>query len=101
MSASQPSYRLDHMPAAMEQIQSVAAIARQAGKLARFTEVLRKAVELLRSDPHRWGDPLYRLKSVDGIVCQGVVSPVVFRFVIYEQVQAVVLLNVRLIADFV
>ncbi len=102
MSQGQPStYRLDHVIAAKEQIRAIAAIAKQAGKLRQFTDILKKAVHLLQADPHGWGDPEYRSASVDGLVCHGILRPVVFRYVIYEQVGGVVLLSVQLFTDFV
>jgi hypothetical protein len=36
----------------------------------------------------------------NGVVCHGILRPVVFHYVIYEQVRGVVLLSIRVFADF-
>ena len=92
---------LDHGLGVKIQIQAISAIAKQTGELSQFIGILEKAVHLLQTDPHGWGDPQYRSKFVDGLFCQALVWPVVFRYVIYEQIRAVVLLNVEFFADFV
>ena len=101
MSDGQPKlYNLEPGPGVKEQIHAIAAASKQVGKLKRLIDILEKAAHLLQTDPHGWGDPQYRSKFVDGLHCQGLVPPVVFRYVIYEQVHAVVLLNVQLYGDF-
>jgi hypothetical protein len=101
MSAGQPSYHLDHVLTATEQIRSIAVSAKAAGKLPQFTEILKQAMHRLQTDPHGWGDPERRLDVPDGVVCHGILRPVVFHYVIYEQVNGVVLLSVQRFADFV
>jgi hypothetical protein len=100
MSEGPSSYHLDHLPAAKEHIRSIAASAKAAGKLPEFTEILKQAVQRLQTDPHGWGDPEHHLHVVDGVVCHGILRPMVFRYVIYEQVRGVVLLSVQCFADF-
>jgi hypothetical protein len=100
MSKGQPGYRLDHVVAAKEQIASIAAIARTAGKFPELIDVLKKAVHFLQGDPHGWGDPERHLVGTDAVVSRGIVRPLVFRYVIYEQLHAVVLLSVQKYADF-
>jgi hypothetical protein len=100
MSEGQPSYRLDHMPAAVAQIRSIAASAKAAGKLHHFTEIMKQVLYRLQTHPYDWGDPERRLNVGDGEVCHGILRPIVFRYVIYEQVRGVVLLSVQLFADF-
>ncbi|MBY0523756.1 MAG: hypothetical protein K2R98_10180 [Gemmataceae bacterium] len=93
-------YKLDHTVAAKEQIQSIAVFAAQAGKLPAFLAILKKAVLLMQMDPRGWGDPEYRSPIVEGVFCHGILRPVAFRYVVYEQVRGVVLLNVQVYADF-
>jgi hypothetical protein len=95
-----PGYKLDHAHFVKENIQAIAAIAKQAGKLHEFASIMKKAVHLLQNDPHAWGDPEYHSKAVEGIVYHSILRPIAFRFVVYEQVRAVVLLSVKLYADF-
>jgi hypothetical protein len=102
MSAGQSGcYKLDHTVTAKEQIRSAAALATQAGKLPEFLAILKKAVLLMQTDPHGWGDPECRSRYVDGLLCHGIIRPVVFRYVVYEQVRSVVLRGVQIYADFV
>ncbi len=101
MSDGQPTlYKLQHGLGVKEQIQAISTTSKQTGKLRQLIGILEKAVHLLQTDPHEWGDPQYRSKFVDGLFCQALIRPVVFRYVIYEQVRSVVLLNVELFADF-
>lgn len=56
--------------------------------------------------PHgrRWrnngGDPVYRAKTVDVVACRGIVRPLAFHYSVYEATRTVVLVSVRLFADF-
>ncbi len=100
MTEGQPGYRLDHVPAAKQQIRSIAASAKAAGKLSQFTEILKQAIHRLQVDPYGWGDPERRVDAGDGVVCHGILRPVVFHYVVYERVRGVVLLRVQLFAEF-
>jgi hypothetical protein len=93
-------YRLDNTIAAKEQIRVIAESARNSGKLSQFIDILKTAVNLLRNNPHGWGDPERRTKGGQGVVCHGTLRPVVFHFVIFEQVRSVLLYDIRLYADF-
>jgi hypothetical protein len=93
-------YKIEHTIEAKAQIQAAAAIATQAGKLAEFVAILKKAVLRMQTDPNGWGDPEYRSTFIDGVCCHGIIRPVVFRYVVYEQIRSVVLLGVHVYADF-
>ena len=93
-------YQFDYTAGAKRQIQDVAAIARETGKLQQFVAIMKQAVHLMQTEPNVWGDPEYRSKYVDGLFCHGLIRPVTFRYVIYEQVRGVVLLSVKLYANF-
>jgi hypothetical protein len=101
MSEAQPNpYKLNHGPGVKDQIHAIKEISKQAGRFAQFVDIMEKAAHLLQTDPHGWGDPDYRSKFVDGLYCHALLRPVIFRYVIYEQVRGVVLLSVQLFADF-
>jgi len=93
-------YTLEHAFNVDEKIQAIATIAKQAGHQRDFARLMKKAVELLQNEPQGWGDPEYHSKSVEGVVFHALLRPVSFRYVVYEQVSAVVLLNIRLYAEF-
>ena len=93
-------YKLDHAFEVEEKIQAIAAIARKGGQLKDFASLMKKALELLHNDPCGWGDPEFHSKSVEGTDYHSLLRPVSFRYVVYEQVRSVVLLNIRLYADF-
>ncbi len=101
MSNGQPkSYKLDHAPGVPAQIDAIKKYSKQIGRFAKFIDIMEKAVDRLRNDPFAWGDPEYRSKHVEAIACHGINRPVVFRYVIYEQVRGVVLLSAKLYTDF-
>ncbi len=102
MSEGQPGdYRVDHTVAAKEQIRASAAFADEAGKLPEFIAILKKALRLMQTDPIGWGEPEYRSKVADGVVCHGILRPVVFHYIVYEPIRSVVLLGVQIYAGFV
>ncbi len=93
-------YKLEHIPAATQHIEAIAAAAKQAGKLAEFKQILFEAVRRLTNDPHGWGDPEFHKLVGGGIVCHGILRPIVFYYVIYESLRSVVLLEVHQFAEF-
>ncbi|MBI2807707.1 MAG: hypothetical protein HYX68_22225 [Planctomycetes bacterium] len=94
------SYRLDHASGVPVQINQIKVAAKSAGKLRQFIDIMKEAVSRLETDPHGWGDPEYRSKAVDAVVCHGLIRPVVFHYVIYEAIHAVVILNVKMYTAF-
>jgi hypothetical protein len=100
MSEQPGAYKLDHAQNVTHQIRSILAIAKEDGKITKCADTMKKAVQLLQTDPHGWGDPEYHSKSSDGVVCHATLRPISFRYVVFEQAHAVVLLNVQLYAAF-
>ncbi len=94
------TYKVEHSQVVKDQIRAIAKAAKQSGKLKQFIDILELAVHRLRTDPHGWGDPEYRVASANALVCHGLLRPVVFDYVIYEGSRAVVLIKVRLFAEF-
>lgn len=93
-------FQLDYSEVARKNIRDLHAKAKSIGKRAEFVRILNAAVELMRTKPNEWGDPEYRAKSVDAVMCHGILGPLMFRFAIYESVRGVVLLSVQQIRDF-
>lgn len=101
MSESQRGpYKIEKGAGVKEQIEKIRMESRQAGKYLAFIEVMEKAIARLQDKPHEWGDPEYRAKTVDGVMRHGIIRPISFRYAVYEQAHAVVLLRVRQFADF-
>jgi hypothetical protein len=101
MSEQQPgSYKLDHAQPAKDQVRTIATYAKTIRRSRVLGRLMRKAMHLLQTDPHGWGDPQYRAKTVDAVACRGILPPLVFHYVIYEQTRSVVLSSVKLYADF-
>lgn len=101
MSEGQPKpYKLDDGAGVKEQVRAMKDGATQAGKLDRFIAIMEKVGHILRTDPNGWGDPEYASKTVDGIIRHGIIRPLAFRYAVYDQVRGVVILSVRLFAEF-
>ena len=101
MSEQQPvNYKLDHARTAKDQVRNIAAYAATIRRSRDLSRILRKAMHLLQTDPHGWGDPVYRAKTVDAVACRAIIHPVVFSYVIYEETHSVMILSVKLFADF-
>lgn len=98
--ASTDGYKLEHTPRATQQIQAIGESAKQIGKLPALKEILLEAVRRLKTDPHGWGDPQFHKLVGGGVVCHGILRPIVFYYVFYEALRAVVLLEVRQFAEF-
>lgn len=95
-----PAYKVDKAPGVKEQINEIAAIAKKAGKLRDLIALLEDALKRLQSDPGGWGDPEYRAKHVNAVYYHGMLRPLTIRYVVFEDASLVIVLNVRLIADF-
>lgn len=93
-------YIVEPGPEIKNQIEAIKGIAKQSGKFKRFTAILEEAMRRLEFEPHAWGDPVYRSKTVDAVACRGIIRPIVFRFVIYEEIRKIILLSVEVFADF-
>jgi hypothetical protein len=100
MSGAAKNYKIDKVPGIKDQITAIGAIAKKAGKLKQFIELMEEAVRRLETNPHGWGDPEYHSKHVDALYCHGMLPPLAFRYVIFEDTRGVLLLSVRLMADF-
>jgi hypothetical protein len=51
-------------------------------------------VAKLAASPLEWGDPTYRTKMANGVVCRGSGELVIVYYVVYEARQAVIILDV-------
>ena len=93
-------YKVELGPEAKKAMNTIRAISKLSGKLNRFIAIMEDAVRRLESDPHHWGDPVYRAKAVEAVAYRAILRPVVFHYSVYETVRTVALVGVRLFADF-
>jgi hypothetical protein len=101
MSSPEPvRYKVEPGAHTKEQIEHIKVAAKKAGRFARFIDILEEAIRRLESDPHTWGDPVYRAKTVDAVTYRGILRPIVVQYAVYEQAKSVVIVSVRLFADF-
>jgi tetrahydromethanopterin S-methyltransferase subunit D len=71
---STQDYKLEYSDLAEKNINDLHSIAKHAGKGVHFVHAVIKAVNLMRTNPHGWGDPVYRAKTVDAVLCRGIVD---------------------------
>lgn len=93
-------FKLSHGADVVAQLTQIKDISKKHGKLAEYIAILDSAVHRLQTDPHGWGDPVYRSKTVDATAYRGIIRPIVFRYVIYEETRTVVLVSVEMFASF-
>jgi hypothetical protein len=93
-------YKVELGPEAKKAINAIKSISEQSGKLDRFIAIMEDAIRRLESDPHHWGDPVYRAKTVEAVAYRAILRPVVFHYSVYETPRAVALVSVRLFAEF-
>jgi hypothetical protein len=93
-------YHLSHGADVVAQLIQIKDKSKKAGKFAKYITIFEEALLRLQTDPHGWGDPVYRSKTVDATAFRGIIRPVVFRYVIYEESRTVVLISVELFAEF-
>jgi hypothetical protein len=93
-------FTLEHAVGVPEQIRAIGQYANAIHKTREFARLLRAALHKLQSDPNEWGAPEYKAKTVNAIIRRGIIRPVVFRYAVYDDDHVVVLLNVRVFADF-
>lgn len=102
MNQPQPRpYKIEKGVGVKEQIEQIRLESRKAKKYLAFIEIMEQAIARLQNDPHEWGDPEYRAKTVNAVMRHAIIRPISFRFAVYEQAHAVTLLRVRQFAEFV
>lgn len=99
MSAPQP-YKIDQSTGVLEQIGAIKAIAKKEGQFAKLVAIMKEAIRRLEMDPHGWGDPQYKAKTVDAVAYRGILWPVVFEYVVYDQIHGVVVKKIKLVDQF-
>lgn len=101
MSEGQPKpYTIEDGAGVKDQVRAIRVIAQQAGKLESFLEIMEKAGRNLRTDPNGWGDPEFTAKTVNAEIRHGIIRPISFRFAVYDDIRAVVILRVNLFTKF-
>lgn len=70
----------------------------EAGKGQSFLTTLRAVVDLLRRDPHSFGEPLYRLPALKLLVYQAVMAPLVVDYAVHEEQPLVFIRGIRVLS---
>jgi hypothetical protein len=71
--------------------------AAQRGRGQQFLAALRAIHDRLRSDPLRFGEPLFRLPALKLLVFQVIVSPVVVDYAVHEEKRLVLVKGVNVL----
>jgi len=94
------NYKVDYLPGVTQQIQDGATFAKKSGRLAEYIKILKEAVRRLQTEPLGWGEPQYQYKAAGGVVCHGILRPVVVHFVVFEEMKIVMIMRVHVFARF-
>jgi hypothetical protein len=88
-------YKVAHYPGVAEKMRALADLASLAGIRRHYLDALRTMARRLQDDPLGWGDPLYRTHIQGGIVCSGLIDPIVVRFVVHEPEKVVLVIDIK------
>jgi hypothetical protein len=78
-----------------DQIKALADAAAGLGLSQTFRDAVLKIVDALTNRPLEFGDPEYRTKFVDGVICHGVYQPLLVRYAVFETAQIVQILEIK------
>ena len=93
----EPHFQLDMSGAIVEALRRLQRRASSEGRGKAFLAAVRKAVERLRRDATRFGEPLYRLPALRLQVRLAVVGPLVLYFAVHEDRPLVFFKSVKLL----
>jgi hypothetical protein len=88
-------YRVDRVPAALQQIAKLMRRAAELGSAAEVAQMLRTVVHKLETKPSTWGDPQNNTHLPGGVVMRQWLHPLIVKYVLFEMDRVVVLLEVR------
>lgn len=88
-------YRVGRNSSVNTAITSLATQAKRLGFSSLYEDALLKIHEQLTNQPLEWGDPEYRMVSVNGVVCHAVHQPLLVRFAVFEALQIVQILEIK------
>ena len=78
-------------------IQELADQAKKLGIGKPYKDAWRQILSNLQTRPMEWGDPEYNTKKPGGVVCHGIIEPVLVRFSVFESEQMVLIFDVQLL----
>jgi hypothetical protein len=61
-----------------------------------FRDLLQVIQDQLSSNPVQWGDPLYRLKNLDLLVCRRIYERIIVEYAVHQEERVVFLKDLRL-----
>jgi hypothetical protein len=88
-------YKVGNYDGVKEQIRTLLDLATIAGIRESYLEALAKMAERLQNEPLAWGDPVYRKPNPVGLVCQGIVGPIIVRYSVHEPEHAVLIISIE------
>jgi hypothetical protein len=97
MSFGSGPYKVDRVPKVDEQLEQLAETATALDIRRIFFSSLGAMMDRLESDPQGFGDPLYRAKHKDGIVCHAMQSPLMVHYAVFEKEKTVIILDIMLL----
>jgi hypothetical protein len=89
------AFRIGRVPKAVQQMQTLADQARQAGTYDEYLAALKTIYARLETDPLGWGDPEHHMKKEGGLMCHGVAKPLYVHFAVYEQEGVVIIVDIK------
>jgi hypothetical protein len=90
-------FKVDRVPKVDEQIEQLEKAATGLGIRQSFFASLKAVMNRLESSPQDFGDPLYRTKHQDGIVCHAMHSPLMVHYALFEKEKTVIILDIMLL----
>jgi hypothetical protein len=88
-------YQVGRNAVVNEQIKSLAAAASTLGIRELYRDSLLKIFDELANRPLEFGDPEYRMNFVDGVICHGVLQPLLVRYAVFEAVRTVQIIEIK------
>ena len=89
------AFRIGRSAAIEQQIRDLAKLATAAGIRKIYVDALRTMVDHLANRPLEWGDPEYNLIQAGGVVCHGIIAPILVRYAVYQLEQIVQIIEIK------
>lgn len=83
--ADQGAYRLVYSQVVAQRLKELAEQAVRTGFGQEFVAALKAILRILAENPLEWGDPHYRLRALDLLVCHGIHSFLHVRYAVDEE----------------
>jgi len=91
----QPSFQVTLAGQAQQTIKESHQYAAELGQGKQFLDSLRFVYARLRTDPHSFGEPLFRLPTLKLLVACAIVPPVIVHFGVHQEEPLVIIRHVR------